>query len=89
MIKGVNMQVLEIKDTGNDYFDRILLFVKPEYYSVDKTKLQRQAWDFTRNIGLPPPVKKKSNWKATTAKTALAITVGLAIASIIIVVMQH
>ena len=88
MIKGVNMQVLEIKDTGNDYFDRILLFVKPEFYSVDKEKLQKQAWDFTRNIGLPPPVRKKPNWKATTAKATVAVVVGLAITALIFVLVR-
>ncbi|NLL03118.1 MAG: hypothetical protein GX269_02320 [Clostridiales bacterium] len=89
MIKGVNMQVLEIKDTENDYFERVLLFVKPEYYSIDKGKLQSQAWDFTKNIGLPPPVKKKTNIKATIAKSSLAVAIGLAITSLIIFAMQH
>ncbi|MEG1614629.1 MAG: hypothetical protein RR911_01585 [Oscillospiraceae bacterium] len=84
MIKGVNMQVLEIKDTGNDYFERVLLFVKPEYYSVDKEKLQKQAWDFTRNIGMPPPVRKSVNWKTATAKAAAAIVVGLVLSVVIV-----
>lgn len=88
MIKGVNMQVLEIKDTGNDYFDRILLFVKPEYCSVDKEKLQKQAWDFTRNIGLPPAVRKKSSWKSTAAKFAASIIIGVTITAIIAAIMQ-
>lgn len=84
MIKGVNMQVLEIKDTGSDYFERVLLFVKPEYYSVDKEKLQKQAWDFTQSIGMPPPVRKNSNWKAATAKAAAAIVIGLVLSIIIV-----
>ncbi len=79
------MQVLEIKDTGSDYFERVLLFVKPEYYNIDKDKLQKQAWNFTQSIGMPPPVRKKDiNWKAATAKAAAAIVVGLVLSLVIV-----
>jgi hypothetical protein len=30
VIKGVNKNVIEISDTGNDNFERVLLFIKPE-----------------------------------------------------------
>ena len=88
MIKGVNMQVLEIKDTESYYFDRVLLFVKPEYCTVDKDKLQKQAWDFTRSIGLPPAVRKKTNWKSTAAKAAASIIIGVAITALIAVIVR-
>jgi len=29
MVKGVNKNVIEICDTGNDYFERAILFVRP------------------------------------------------------------
>ena len=82
------MQVLEIKDTESYYFDRVLLFVKPEYCTVDKDKLQKQAWDFTRNIGLPPAVRKKTNWKSTAAKAAASIIIGVAITALIAVIVR-
>ena len=31
MVKGVNRQVLEIRDPGSPYFERAFFFVKPEY----------------------------------------------------------
>ena len=30
MVKGVNRQVLEIHETGCEYFEKALFFVKPE-----------------------------------------------------------
>lgn len=43
MIKGVNRQVLEIHDTGNQYFEKALLFVKPEYSTLSETRLRDAA----------------------------------------------
>ena len=31
MVKGVNRQVLEIHETGCEYFEKALFFVKPEF----------------------------------------------------------
>lgn len=43
MIKGVNRQVLEIHDTGNKYFEKALLFVKPEYSTLNENRLRDAA----------------------------------------------
>ena len=43
MIKGVNKQVLEITNTENPYFERIVFFVKPEYKGADRAKLKKEA----------------------------------------------
>ena len=34
MIKGINRQVIEIMDTGNLYYERALLVVRPEFAST-------------------------------------------------------
>lgn len=31
MIKGINRQVVEIHDTGSEYFEKAILFVNPAY----------------------------------------------------------
>ena len=84
MIKGVNMQVVEIKDTGNVYFEKVLLFVNPEFYGTDSEKLKKIAWDFTNTIGMPPPTKKKLDWKNILLKASFAIGSGIAIVAAII-----
>lgn len=42
MIKGVNKQVLEVTNTENPYFEKIIFFVKPEYSSEDRAKLKKK-----------------------------------------------
>ena len=48
MIKGVNRQVLEITNTENPYFERIIFFVKPEYGNEDRAKLKKEAESYAR-----------------------------------------
>lgn len=42
MIKGVNKQVLEVTNTENPYFEKIIFFVKPEYVNADREKLKKK-----------------------------------------------
>lgn len=43
MIKGVSKQILEVTNTDNPYFDKIIFFVKPEHQSTDRKKLQKRS----------------------------------------------
>lgn len=43
MVKGVNRQVLEIRETGSQYFERAFFFVKPEFADTDEKKLRAAA----------------------------------------------
>ena len=36
MIKGINRQVIEVTETGNAYFERALLVVRPSYRDDDE-----------------------------------------------------
>jgi len=55
VVKGVNKTVIEIKDTGNKFFEKIVLYVSPEYGSLSTGQLIRAAeslsFDFNRNTG--------------------------------------
>lgn len=46
MVKGVNKTIIEINDTGNKYFDRVLFFVNPDYAGTPQSKLQNRAFDY-------------------------------------------
>ena len=43
MVKGVNRQVLEIHETGCEYFEKALFFVKPEFSGESENKLKSKA----------------------------------------------
>ncbi len=57
MIKGVNKQILEVTNTENPYFEKIIFFVKPEYKTADRKKLQKEAEALATITQKPPRIK--------------------------------
>ncbi|MCM1114935.1 MAG: hypothetical protein NC397_05505 [Clostridium sp.] len=57
MIKGVNKQILEVTNTENPYFEKIIFFVKPEYQSADRKKLKKEAEALATITQKPPKIK--------------------------------
>ena len=57
MMKGVNKQVLEVTNTENPYFEKIIFFVKPEYKSADRKMLQKQAEALAPITQKPPKMR--------------------------------
>ncbi len=49
MIKGVNRQIIEVTDTGNEYFERALLVVRPGYTDTLPSRLHEEAQRLLRN----------------------------------------
>ena len=43
MVKGTNRTVIEINDTGNNMFEKVLLFVTPEYGNLNAKQLKNEA----------------------------------------------
>lgn len=77
MIKGINRQVVEVKDTGSDCFERILFFVKPEYVGLSEGKIRERAGMVTKNASLPPPTKLKKSRLNETLKITVSILSGV------------
>ncbi|MCC8023626.1 MAG: hypothetical protein LIO46_07635 [Clostridiales bacterium] len=62
MLRGVNRQVLEISQTDHEYFERVLFFVKPEYYNLDESKLHAAAEQYAQDGSRPPRTRKSGSW---------------------------
>ena len=50
MIKGVNKQIIEIKCTNNEYFDRAFLFVNSKCELFSETDPQVMAGEFLEKL---------------------------------------
>lgn len=74
MIKGINRQVVEVRETGSDYFERILFFVKPEYACVSEGKIRERA-SLIAGKGEKPPVTRHK--KDRLLQTVRFFTCGL------------
>ena len=48
MIKGVNRQIIEVTDTGNEFFERALLVVRPSFSDTDMGRLHEEAQRMVR-----------------------------------------
>lgn len=81
VIKGVNRQVVEVAETGSDYFEKALFFVNPKYYGLTDGKLRERAQTLMSAAGTPP--KSRTNDKKSKIKTFIGIAASAAAGSII------
>ena len=77
MIKGVNRQVVEVAETGSDYFEKALFFVNPRYYGMTDGKLRERAQTLMNAAGAPPKAKNASK----RSKAALFIEIAASAAA--------
>ncbi len=54
MIKGVNHTIIEVSNPCNQYFERALLFVRPQAEQMKPQQLQKEADFFVEIMGNPP-----------------------------------
>lgn len=59
MIKGINHQVIEVTDTDNRYYERALLVLRPEYASVSREILEKEARKLISQMDTVSTAKKK------------------------------
>lgn len=84
MIKGVNRQVLEVTNTENPYFERIIFFVKPEYGNEDRAKLKKEAELVAKTTKKPPKTRKtRKEIGYIVMQSLLCIGAGVAITFIL------
>ena len=76
MIRGVSRQIIEVQDTGNAYYERAYLVVKPEYASVESQLLEREARGGLKNMGAPSGMKRASGIKQWLLRLGVSFLIG-------------
>ncbi len=81
MVKGVNKQIIEINDTGNKYFERVLLFVVPGKKDLPNELLQKRAREYVIQLSnnLSPTVSIREQVMKKRARKKLALISGIVI----------
>ncbi len=82
MIKGINRQIIEINDTGNHYYEKALLIVKPEFASAHQQLLEREAMKLLKSMDAPSYYKRKRNTALRIIFAAAFALIGGALAYI-------
>lgn len=57
MLKGVNKQILEVTNTENPYFEKIIFFVRSSAPDVDEKQLKQEAEKLAVTTQRPPKAK--------------------------------
>ena len=80
MLKGVRKKVVEVVDMENEYFERAILFVKPEQEDKDLAMLRRKGREYVNAIAYRPRMGHRSKpfWR-NTLQLVLAAAVGAAL----------
>lgn len=84
MIKGINRQVIEVRDTGSIYYEQAWFMVRPEYTRMQHNVLEKEARSIIKKTGAPSCTTPKRNllfW--ATRLGASAVTGSLVTAAII------
>ena len=54
MLRGTNKSIIEINETENRYFEKALLFVKPEFVNLSPERLNREAKKMLGSLTFSP-----------------------------------
>ncbi len=84
MIKGINKYVIEVSETGNKYYEKAILFIKPEYSDIQKELLEKEAKRLLRNMDVPSTIKEHNKTVYWGVRLGISALLG-AISSIVII----
>lgn len=78
MIRGVNKNVIEISDTGNDCFERAILFVRADTDSAkhDGEQLKHRAKEYLAGLKLRPRFYSRGKLWRLLFKLSIAAAIG-------------
>ncbi|MBD5114314.1 MAG: hypothetical protein HDT46_03800 [Ruminococcaceae bacterium] len=78
-MRGVNKLIVEIKDTENEYFDRAILFLKPDKAITAQSELDQSARRLLSAVKNGTPYKKKRRVWIPLCIIGAALTVTAAV----------
>ncbi len=90
MVKGVNKTVIEINNTGNNYFERAILFIDPEYCCFSEKRIKNEALKYLNGVNKDYPVSLRQRRLAKQKrkkKLVLLTTAGIVALSVLLLIL--
>ncbi len=92
MVKGVNKKIIEINNTENEFFEKIILYVSPKAGAPNSAKVKRAASELVSNLsgdslktkGLREILEQKRRQKKRITIFSLCAVALLAVATLLI-----
>ena len=72
-MRGVNKLIVEIKDTDSEYFDRAILFLKPEKLGTEQSELNESAERLLEKVRSGTPKRRSHVWIPVAAGVVLLL----------------
>ncbi|MCR5601855.1 MAG: hypothetical protein K6G33_14080 [Ruminococcus sp.] len=76
MIKGVNRKIIEIKNPDSLYFEKAILYLKPNITMFSEAASRKAAGSFLESIKSSEYAEKSRKRRRYLVFSALAVTVG-------------
>lgn len=80
MLRGVNRQIIEVNDIENPFFERAILFVRPDCREETDRNLRTRAVDWLNTAG-PAALRPARRRKRKLSRRALWLFVWTALAA--------
>ncbi len=77
MIKGVNRSVIEVNETNNKYFEKVIFYVNPSFNGMPFTKLKTEAENIVVKYGIKPKTTYAEKVKKIMLNRIILATSGL------------
>lgn len=82
MIKGINRSIIEVNDTGSVYYERAILVIKPEFASVQREILEKEARKILGEMGAPSSLGKGKSKAKNIALLISSAVIGAVITAV-------
>ncbi len=76
MIKGINRTIIEVTETDNIYYERALLVLRPEYASVQRALLEKEAKKMIHSLSAPSVMRKCHVWGYWAVRLGISALAG-------------
>jgi hypothetical protein len=63
MIKGVNKQIIEINNTDDEIFEKVVFYINPEFSNSQCAELEKKAKKYIKETFTEKKQKMTSKWK--------------------------
>ena len=87
MIRGVNKHIIEVTETENEYFERAILFVRPDMIHLNDAELRMRATKLLIGMGQPGGSLKRASRVVTITRMACCALIGAAVATLLMKVL--
>lgn len=84
MVKGVNRQIIEIKSTGSEYFERALLFIKNGATIEEREHACEEAKEYIKSLASEKQRRKSRDMRVTIIVLSLGLFIALAAVGVLL-----